>query len=469
MPIEFDCSCGRAVRVKPELAGKKIRCPGCGNPVLVPAEGSSAPPAKRGSGKNPAPGKQTAVKPTAPSQVGKEVRQPKRKTEFDVVPMAESGKSGGSKTFPCPGCGAKLYAGDIMCISCGMDLSTGQWILPEKQESMGSSTTKLVVGLVGAVVLVSVGGYFVFKGSGAKTGKPGNTPVATNQEAGTETPPANTEGGTPEVPAVAGADEEVQQALTADGATLAAVAPLITKHQAALLPALAATVLKFNLAGEARVLALKTMALYARRGYADDAAVASLSTALSDADPRIQAAAHEVLYLFAFPQGSTTFDEELKPLVEGLPAAAAQPAPPAAMQALISLTSDPNNPLYCSAIEKLAAAGQPPHVGKAVELLANQGLPQPLREKCLAMLTRVSGRSFAKAEEWKAWWETASSTSSGQWLVDALLAPDTADRKAVHLRLTEISGHSEVPAPEGNDAAAWKSTAEAWKPLVGAN
>src|SRR5687768_7913425 len=36
MPIPVKCDCGRALRLKDELAGKKIRCPGCSAVVMVP-------------------------------------------------------------------------------------------------------------------------------------------------------------------------------------------------------------------------------------------------------------------------------------------------------------------------------------------------------------------------------------------------------------------------------------------------
>lgn len=37
MPISLSCECGRALRVKEELAGKKVRCPECKAAVAVPA------------------------------------------------------------------------------------------------------------------------------------------------------------------------------------------------------------------------------------------------------------------------------------------------------------------------------------------------------------------------------------------------------------------------------------------------
>jgi hypothetical protein len=36
VPIPVSCSCGRALKIKDELAGKKVRCPACRNVVQVP-------------------------------------------------------------------------------------------------------------------------------------------------------------------------------------------------------------------------------------------------------------------------------------------------------------------------------------------------------------------------------------------------------------------------------------------------
>jgi hypothetical protein len=36
MPIPFRCACGRSLRVKDELAGRKVKCPECGGVLIVP-------------------------------------------------------------------------------------------------------------------------------------------------------------------------------------------------------------------------------------------------------------------------------------------------------------------------------------------------------------------------------------------------------------------------------------------------
>ena len=35
--ISVDCSCGKSLRVKDELAGRKVRCPACSQPLSIPA------------------------------------------------------------------------------------------------------------------------------------------------------------------------------------------------------------------------------------------------------------------------------------------------------------------------------------------------------------------------------------------------------------------------------------------------
>jgi anti-sigma factor RsiW len=42
MPIDLSCDCGRALRVKDELAGKKIRCPQCKSILAVPTKEDEA-------------------------------------------------------------------------------------------------------------------------------------------------------------------------------------------------------------------------------------------------------------------------------------------------------------------------------------------------------------------------------------------------------------------------------------------
>jgi hypothetical protein len=55
MPILVSCPCGKQMRAKDELAGKRVKCPGCGNPVLVAeaAEAAETAPLPRKSSPTP--------------------------------------------------------------------------------------------------------------------------------------------------------------------------------------------------------------------------------------------------------------------------------------------------------------------------------------------------------------------------------------------------------------------------------
>jgi len=85
--LHVHCPCGKNLKAKPELAGRKVKCPGCGQPVSLPA----APVTSAGA----APG---AVAPPAA-------------TEKD-----------------CPRCLATVPAAMVLCVSCGFDFRTGKTV-----------------------------------------------------------------------------------------------------------------------------------------------------------------------------------------------------------------------------------------------------------------------------------------------------------------------------------------------------
>src|SRR5262249_18516041 len=64
MPIKLSCDCGKKLQVKDDLAGKKVKCPGCGAVVPVPAAVAEAPPpAPKPKMKAPPPREEEEVPP----------------------------------------------------------------------------------------------------------------------------------------------------------------------------------------------------------------------------------------------------------------------------------------------------------------------------------------------------------------------------------------------------------------------
>ncbi len=61
MPIDFDCDCGKTLRVPDEHAGKRVKCPGCNGisfvpggeePVFEVVHKNSPPPSAQGYAKS---------------------------------------------------------------------------------------------------------------------------------------------------------------------------------------------------------------------------------------------------------------------------------------------------------------------------------------------------------------------------------------------------------------------------------
>ncbi len=47
MSIEFDCRCGKTIRVRDDLAGSKMQCPDCDERLVVPENDNTIPTAVR--------------------------------------------------------------------------------------------------------------------------------------------------------------------------------------------------------------------------------------------------------------------------------------------------------------------------------------------------------------------------------------------------------------------------------------
>ena len=85
MPITFSCECGKTLRVKDDLAGRRVRCPDCQEILTVPDEAS-------GGIQSPSAARERAAAPPPPP--------PRRRAEPD------------DDELPLPGSRARLQADD---------------------------------------------------------------------------------------------------------------------------------------------------------------------------------------------------------------------------------------------------------------------------------------------------------------------------------------------------------------------
>jgi hypothetical protein len=108
MPILAKCTCGKAVNVRDDLAGKAVKCPGCGNPIKVVASQGGQASAKATQA---APQQRVAV-PAAP------------KAALDDL-FSEEGFDRHVAQV-CPVCRVEMQAGAVLCTKCGYNKQTGE-------------------------------------------------------------------------------------------------------------------------------------------------------------------------------------------------------------------------------------------------------------------------------------------------------------------------------------------------------
>lgn len=115
MPIKVKCgSCSAKFKAKDELAGRRVKCPKCQNPVVIEAAVAAPAPVRRATPK-PA-----AHNPLLDILDEEEVRSRVR------GPM-------------CDNCGAEVKRGMVICIDCGYNLETGDQLETEADEDIESN------------------------------------------------------------------------------------------------------------------------------------------------------------------------------------------------------------------------------------------------------------------------------------------------------------------------------------------
>jgi len=138
----FACpTCGKQYRFKPEIAGKKAQCKGCGSKFVSPAvEGEPARLLELGStaSAEPAAPLQAAAPPAAPPALaiapaddGYELALPGN----DPISLSPAKPEAVVKhQGKCPQCGSKLKPEAILCLNCGYNLAEGKKVQTEVGE-----------------------------------------------------------------------------------------------------------------------------------------------------------------------------------------------------------------------------------------------------------------------------------------------------------------------------------------------
>ena len=100
MPIRVSCQCGKALNVQDAMAGKAVKCPGCGKVIRVPG-GQGAP---------------AAAAPAAAQPI----------IDNTMSDMFDEEGFGTEVAAACPSCGKEMAANAVLCTKCGYHKETGQ-------------------------------------------------------------------------------------------------------------------------------------------------------------------------------------------------------------------------------------------------------------------------------------------------------------------------------------------------------
>lgn len=141
MAIQAQCgSCGATFKAKDELAGKRVKCPKCAQPMviqqagLVPAQRQVAPG-------QVAPG-QVAQRPVSQAETSLSVSRP-----VGHNPLLDLLDEAGVESVPqgpiCSNCGADMEPNAVMCVECGFNIATGIKLeteeYPDQENESGES------------------------------------------------------------------------------------------------------------------------------------------------------------------------------------------------------------------------------------------------------------------------------------------------------------------------------------------
>jgi predicted RNA-binding Zn-ribbon protein involved in translation (DUF1610 family) len=115
MPIKVTCSsCGKTLNAPDDAAGKRAKCPGCGNVITVPSAVQEA------------------------ELLGAAAAAPAAQASYGIAePTPAAASTGGEQRQPCPECGEMIIVGAVKCRFCNA-------IFDPKLKQMGGGTSEKV-------------------------------------------------------------------------------------------------------------------------------------------------------------------------------------------------------------------------------------------------------------------------------------------------------------------------------------
>ena len=144
--ITVRCPCGTKLKVPRSAAGRRAKCPKCAQVFVVPKPEPAAA------------GPPETAPPEGTSQETEEPAHPPGSAEANgTVPLAPEAAPAPPQ---CPGCGAAMPAGTLLCVMCGYNAQTGQaYQADRKAASRGGRLIKAAGSVLLGTLLSGVGAF----------------------------------------------------------------------------------------------------------------------------------------------------------------------------------------------------------------------------------------------------------------------------------------------------------------------
>ncbi|MCA9019139.1 MAG: DUF975 family protein [Planctomycetaceae bacterium] len=158
MTIEFSCShCNKVLKTSDDKAGRRAKCPQCGEPILVPAADPSVQTDDGFDG----------IDTEAPVPEGQSflAEQPVREEDSFLVerPVREEDSFLAGNQIDCPMCGESIPAGSKRCQHCGETLQKGEWVSRKiKVGEVFSRTWEVYKANLGSIIGIHVIAYVLY-------------------------------------------------------------------------------------------------------------------------------------------------------------------------------------------------------------------------------------------------------------------------------------------------------------------
>ncbi|HRU04799.1 MAG TPA: hypothetical protein P5137_03370 [Candidatus Brocadiia bacterium] len=224
MPISVKCSCGKALSLPDSFAGKKVKCPMCGQAIQAPAAAAAS---QAGAAAPGAAGAKVRVEcecgaalSVSAAYVGKKIKCPRcsqpvlvgggpAKAAGSALSGLEPNPEGDGRgeddgrgyEIPkpkCKRCGHEMELAALVCVACGLNQSTGESVagfdgVVKKEKGAGFSLPKDKLIIIVVAVAVVAGGAFAarhFLGKGRKPASAPPVPAAPAKPAEAKPPEA---------------------------------------------------------------------------------------------------------------------------------------------------------------------------------------------------------------------------------------------------------------------------------------